>query len=1250
MKPKQKDQPVEEKMSGGEKTPVDGKLSNGTKKAKVTKPSTRNKMPAAASKVSDASRFPIVGVGASAGGLEAFGRLLKALPQDTGMAFVLVQHLDPGHESMLTRLLSSSTRMPVTEVQEGIEVQANHVYVIPPNTVMQIQGRKLHLAPRVDGASVQMPIDYFLRSLAENESNRAIGVILSGAASDGTLGLKAIKGEGGITFAQDEKSAKYDSMPRSAVAAGCVDFVLSPEGIAMELARIGKHPYLGGGVPPSEALPEPADDDLRKIFLLLRNATGIDFTFYKYNTIKRRIARRMVLLKLLETAQYLKYLRENRVELNSLYEDILIHVTSFFREPETFKELQEIVFPKILQGKPPGETIRIWVPGCSTGEEPYSIAMALLEVIGDRTPPPIQIFGTDISETALDKARAGIYPQSNLSDVSEERVRRFFARCDGGYQVAKAVREMCIFAKQDLVKDPPFSRLDLLSCRNVMIYMGPVLQKMAMTIFHYALKPTGYLVLGKAESIGGFSELFVPLSSKQKIFAKKVIASRAVFGLPAAPLEPLGEGIAKIPAVARFDVEKEADRIVIAHFAPAGLVANDNLQILQFRGNIAPFLSPSPGEASLSLPKMVRPEFAVELRTAVHRARGQETAIRKDGILIKRNGDLYSASLEVVPFKGEAAEQYFLVLFQDTRLQDGGKPGTTQAKFSKAQELEATRLRGELETTKSYLQSIIEEHEATNEELKSANEEILSSNEELQSTNEELETAKEELQSTNEELVTVNEQLQVRNGELAQLSDDLSNLLSGVDIPIVMLGNDHHIRRFTPLAQRLMNLVPSDIGRPINHIRPNVTVQDLEKLILAVTHSVSAREQEVQDAEGKWYSMRLHPYRTVDNKIDGVVMIFVEVDALKRTQQALREQSAFSAAILQSADALVMVTDADGRIVSFNRACEAVSGYSAAEAKGKVLWDDLVAPEEAQQVKAIHRRVLEGKGPRHTENRWLPKSGGERYISWSSAAIPDAQGVLRYVVRIGTDITERHRAEQELQRSETALRDSQKTLQTLAAGLIHGQEDERKRISRELHDHISQRLVALGVEAEAAIRTMPGGGKTQAQLRALWRLIGAIGEDVRRTAYQLHPSVLDHLGLAAAVKSYCADFSRQEGIKLRFTSRRLPKTIPADAALACYRIVQEALHNVARHSRARGAGVTLAGTSDGGLSLSVIDQGRGFDPTKMKRRGLGLITMEERTRQVGGTYALKTMPGEGVRIEVRIPLPGAHKTRVKRGH
>jgi two-component system CheB/CheR fusion protein len=598
----------------------------------------------------------------------------------------------------------------------------------------------------------------------------------------------------------------------------------------------------------------------------------------------------------------------------------------------------------------------------------------------------------------------------------------------------------------------------------------------------------------------------MPVGRKHKIYSKKPAETHPVFDLPAADDDQaLERAEKKHETPMKFDLRKEADRLVIDHYAPAGLIASEGLRILQFRGDAAPFLSPSPGEASLSLLRMVRPEFAMELRTAIQRARKQDAPVRKEGVLIKRNGHLREVSLQVVPFRGGpgeggAAERYFLILFEETRVPDAesAKSPLSPAKASHSQVVEISRLRRELQTTKVYLQSIIEEQESTNEELKAASEEVQSANEELQSTNEELETAKEELQSTNEELVTVNEQMQNRTVELAQLGDDLVNLLGGVDIPIVMLGNDLRIRRFTPQAERLLNLVPTDVGRPIDNIRPNLKIYgngkgqphggrapDLAALIREVIDTVSLKEQEVQDLDGRWYSMRLRPYRTADNKIDGAVVIFIDIHALKTTQTAVQELNSFSTAVMESAAALVMVTDGQGRIVRFNRACQQVSGYSLEAVQGKYIWDvPLIPADEIENVKAVDRKARGGRAPIEHENHWVTRSGAQRLIAWSTVAFPDRDGSGRNLVRTGKDITDQRLAETALESTGAALRQSQIQLRTLTSGLLRAQEEERLRISRELHDDISQKLTALTVEAETLARktgqaggvSQPGGG------------------------------------------------------------------------------------------------------------------------------------------------------------------------------
>jgi len=829
----------------------------------------------------DGGEFPIVGIGASAGGLEAFIEMLRNLPESTGMGYVLVQHLDPKHSSMLKDLLQRHTKMPVTEVTDGLRVERDRVYVIPRNTEMTLAGGRLRLSPRVAAAAPHMPIDAFLRSLAADQKSKAIGVILSGNASDGTLGMRAIKAVGGITFAQTSETAKHDGMPRSAVAAGSVDFVLPPKDIAQELTRLGQHPYI---VPPKlpgkrqeEEFPPPKA--VVRIISLLRAATGSDFTHYKRSTIGRRIHRRMALRRIDSMERYLSKLRSEPEEIHALHEDLLINVTEFFRDPETFEALKKVVFPKIVPK--PGRTgpIRIWVPGCATGEEVYSIAMDLLEYLEERRMDvTIQLFGTDLSETALQKARAGVYPPSVVQNLSAGRLRRFFTKVDSSYRINKSIREMCVFAKQDLVKDPQFSRMDLVSCRNVMIYLGPVLQKRVVRVLHYALRQDGFLLLGKSEMISAYADLFAIADRKSNIYSRRPGPAQVMLQPPEE--SGLTKAEVRLPADwSEADLERESDRIVMGKYAPPGVVVDDDLNILMFRGHTGAFLEPSTGVASMNLMKMAREGLIPELRGAIAKARKTETPVRIDGLRMRTDGGHLEFGIEVIPLRKQRTRRSLILFDEDIRPAQRKAPAKPEKKSSaSALERENAKIRQELISTKEYLQSIIEAQETSNEELRSANEEIQSSNEELQSTNEELETAKEELQSTNEELNMVNEELQTRNLQLAQTMDDLRNLLANVNIPIVMLQTDLRIRRFTPISGRVLNLIPNDVGRPISDINLNLDVRNIEDLLREVIETLTPKVLEVKDGNGRRYSLRIRPFRTEENKIDGVVMVLVDLD------------------------------------------------------------------------------------------------------------------------------------------------------------------------------------------------------------------------------------------------------------------------------------------------------------------------------------------------------------------------------------
>lgn len=849
-----------------------------------SKPRVSGRTPAAVGVSWQRREFPVVGIGASAGGLEAFTQLLSALPADTGMAFILIQHLDPTHPSFLADALNKATTMPVRQAAEGDHVAPNHVYVIPPNAELGILHGLLTLIPRHDEArKLHLPVDFFFRALAADRGNHAIGVILSGTASDGTEGLRAIKAESGITLAQDPKSAKFGGMPHSAIDAGIVDYVLPIPELAQQLVRLSRHPYLTAR---REQAPQNDDGTLNKIFVIVRNAVGVDFSEYKRATFERRLARRMALRQVEDAQEYLSLLQREPAEIHHLYDDALIHVTSFFRDPEVFETLKSRLFPEILKAKPEGAPVRVWVAGCSTGEEVYSIAICLLELMGSSLSHPIQIFGTDISERAIQKARLGVFADSAMREMSDERKRRYFSKTDNGYRISKTVRDLCVFVKHDLGRDPPFSRLDLVSCRNVLIYFDQPLQKRILLTFHYALSQPGFLVLGRAENISGFSQLFSPTDKSNKIFARTAIRSTLQF-IDRAETHPVPVGRiegALSGQPPRVDLGKQLDRMLVARYSPAGVLINDKLEILQFRGETGAYLQPAPGEPQTNLLKMARPGLLGELRATIAEAKKHGAPARANGVELDQDGLRRNCNIEVVPFTGlpDSNGQLYVVTFEEPGRAKGPSPRSKAPSLKKTSpDGRLQKLEHELTVTKEYLQSLIDDHGRTNDELNAANEELVSSNEELQSINEELETAKEELQSTNEELTTVNDELHSRNQEVSVINSDLVNLLNTVDIPILILDADQRIRRFTPRARSLLNVLPSDLGRPLEDIKSNLDVPDLHQQISDVIESNTMRESEVQDRDGRWYRMQIRPYKSADNRIDGATVSLVDIDTLK---------------------------------------------------------------------------------------------------------------------------------------------------------------------------------------------------------------------------------------------------------------------------------------------------------------------------------------------------------------------------------
>lgn len=836
--------------------------------------------------------YPVVALYASEDALEDLTTILQLLPVNTGMAFVCLCP-KPTPDFSLTSILSRVTSIPVQEAFDGTAVFRNTIYVAPAETPVVLKKGVLRVLTEEQKPQGTMPLDYFLQSLAEDIQHRAIAVLLSGIGPDGILGIKAVKAAGGLTFASNPNTSRHEHPVAGTFVDEMADTILLPRDIVSELGRINEYALTDTYQTDADALFAGKEHELQIIFTMLWTASNVDFTNYKPTTIKRRIARRMLLGKIRNLEEYITYLRSNKSELEALYEDLLINVTHFFREAESFEALKKTVFPRIGTNRQRETPIRIWVAGCSTGEESYSIAIAILEYMDNvGINLPVQIFATDISEVSIRKARSGVYPENISSTISPERLRRFFVKVEGGYRVGKTVRDMCIFARQDVTSDPPFSTIDLITCRNMLIYMNTELQNKVLRTFHYALQVNGYMMLGSSETIGVLADLFTLTDKKNKIYSKKPTASPFRFEFSFNTMSEIPERTS-VASINKFDIQKESDRILLNRYAPAGVLVNDNLDILQFRGQTGAYLEPVPGLASFHLMKMVRKELRLELRNLILKARKHNTHSRKEHVSFQLDNIKHVISIEVIPVRSPSREYYFLILFEESLHKERFRAPEQEAQELSEQpnvnDNQIRQLLHELSVTREYLQSIIGEQEGTNEELRSALEELQSSNEELQSTNEEMETAKEELQSTNEEMTTVNEELQQRNLELSNVNNDLINLLAIINIPIVMLSSDLRIRRFTPMAEKVLNLIPTDVGRPISNIRPNLNIGNLKEILLDVMDNLTTQEMEVQDNDDYWYLMRVRPYRTLENKIDGVVIILLDIDGIKRAQAQLRD-------------------------------------------------------------------------------------------------------------------------------------------------------------------------------------------------------------------------------------------------------------------------------------------------------------------------------------------------------------------------
>ena len=1212
--------------------------------------------------------FPIVGVGASAGGMEAFGEIVQRLPGKLGMAFVLIQHLAPTHPSRLRDVLARSSHLAIHDIRDGMRVERDHVYVTPSDADVSIRDGVFTLVPReTDRRGLHLPIDAFFKALATECGHQAIGVVLSGTGADGTEGLRAIKAEGGLTFVQDPRDAKFGAMPEAAIHAGVADFVLPVAELVRELQRLGEHPFLAMATDQAILASPSEEADLGKVIEIVRGAVGVDLGAYKLPSIRRRLARRMAVHRVSSLHDYVRVLQDDHDEPPALFEDLLIHVTSFFRDPRAFDSLADRAFPDILRQKRQSGTIRVWVAGCATGEEAYGVMISLREFLAreNATEVPIQLFATDVSENAIVVARAGVYPEAAVRDLGADRLARWFTRTEaGGYQISKSIRERCAFVKHDLTSDPPFSKLDLVTCRNVLIYFGPELQKRVLGMFHFALNRPGFLLLGRAENVVDSAGQFSVIDAETKLFARSPGRS-ALRISPARELpNALSPSMPRRRAPTVENLLRLAESQLLDQYAPPGVIVNDRLEILRFRGRTGAYLEPAPGDPAQDLMRMARHGLIADLRIGVSQAKQSRTTVRRPGVRVEQDGAARSCDIVVIPIgaPSDVHEDLFAVMFEEPRAPAAPPPPVAPELAPRTgDEVRTAKLETDLAATTAYLQSIIEEHERTNDELASANEELISSNEELQSLNEELETAKEELQSTNEELSTLNDELQARNLEVHDANSDLINILGSVEVPIVIVDRRRRIRRFTPKARPILNLLPSDVGRPIDDIKPTIAIQELDRKIAEVIESGAPYEEEVRGPIDRWFRLQIRPYLTVDKVLDGAVISVVDIDVLKRALGAAEWARDYAKATVEAVLTPLLVLDASDVVVSANRAFRdhlevgqaKLEGVRLFELQGGV-WG---TPEIRTALASVHAETesfesleveldLPGLGPRTLS------------LSGRAVAMPSSERLSLLAVE---DITDRRRAEVERAR----LLAEAEAAKASAQAANRAKDEFLAMLSHELRTPLSTllmqgELLTRGVPDNAAVRrsgqAISRAAKMQAQL--IDDLLDVSRIVTGKLRMEMQPASLTACAREASELVRTAAEAKHIELELRLDDTLPP--VSGDPA-RLQQLVWNLLTNAIKFTLERGRViVTVDAVGDRGR-IQVRDTGVGIEPSFLPNvfqrfqqedrlltrtaggLGLGLGIVRYVAEAHGGTVTAESDGrGKGATFTVLIPLMSEH--------
>jgi len=1183
------------KRRGKERAPAsEGARPLAQPKRPIRVPEPNDELPPPAdedSSVKERGRLelPVAGLVASAGGLDAFKRFFAAMPADSGIAFVLVPHLDPTHESLMVELLTRHTSMPVVEAAEGTTVEANRVYIIPPNRNMTISGGVLRLTGPVQRGSWQTSIDLFLRSLADDQLENAIGIILSGTGSHGTLGLTAVKAAGGMAMVQDPQTADYPRMPESAIATGLADYVLPVEQMPEALVKYVQHVYVNGGR--VVAAVDETPDHLNELLALLRARTKFDFRCYRKKMLARRLERRMGLSRFHDVAEYLAHLREHPEEVKQLARDLLVSVTRFFRDPDAFSALETEVIAPLFQAKDADAPFRVWVPGCATGEEPYAIAMLLLEhQAAAQDPGRLQIFATDVDEHALEVARRGIYPEGISTDVSPERLARFFTRVDeSAWQISRQVRETVTFAAQNLISDAPFSKMDLISCRNILIYLEPEMQNKIITLLHFALKEGGYLFLGPAETVGRQTDLFEPVSKKWRIYRR--IGPGRVDDLQFRVMRTEPRHAKARPASqpqAPPRLAELAQNSLLHRFGLACVVINRNYEVLHFAGPTESYLVQPGGPPTQHLLSLARKPLEPKLRVVIRRAIRENAPQSIKGVMMRHGGDIRRVNIEAEPLNpSKQTEGLVLISFQEQPNPSGEAPADPGTRGETAESEVLRQFEQELETTRDDLQSTIEELESANEELKASNEEVMSMNEELQSANEELETSKEELQSLNEELSTVNNQLHDKVDEAESAKNDMANLLDATHIATVFLDAGLRIKLFTPTATGMFNLIAADLGRPIGDIVTRFNDVGLLREAQQLMRDLTPREKEVRTADGRWCSRRIMPYRTLDNRIDGVVITFVDITERKQAADAVVGRLA---AVVESSVDAIFSKDLDGTIRTWNRGAERLYGYSRDEAVGRSV-KMLVPPDRADEWTGVMATLARGESVEQFETQRLRKDGKRVAVELTVSPIRDSDGKVGSASVTGRDISHRKELEREV---------------------IEIASLEQRRIGDDLHDSVSQELTALNMVAGDLAETLRSDPANASPL--VERLVLGLRraqQELRAVMRGLLPVSVDAEGLMAALSDLANRTHQTDKVTCVFECPRPVLVEDNLIATHAYLIAQEAVHNAVKHARCKNIRISVE--SDHVLVLRVQDDGIGIPAQPIESHGgLGLRIMRNR--------------------------------------